>query len=127
MLAYPKILANAHKSKDVTYFMYFRIITPATAYQTAKNIRLIKDNIDMQQLVIDGTIPIANIKYNSKAIYTNEEANVLSKRTGAYVDEVKPYVTMYYYNGNITIGNGNVGDAETYTVECVFSRDMRRL
>lgn len=118
MLAYPKILANAHKSIGSSYFMYFRIITPAAAYQTDKNVMFIKDKLNMRQLALDGTIPIDNIIYNSKAIYTNDEANIQCKRTGAYVDEVKPYVTMYYYNGNITISNGE--ELETYTVECVF-------
>lgn len=120
MLAYSKILENAHKAAECSYFMYSRIIEPKGHYKNTKNIRIIKDKLNMHQLVIDGTIPIENIIHNSKHLYVNDEANTKSMRTSAYLEDNKPYVTMYYYLANVTIGDGTGETPENYVIDCVF-------
>ena len=113
MLTYKKVIDNAHISAN-TYFMYSRDIYPQGQYPLTKTISLLKDKIDMHQLVVNGTIPIENITYISSNLYKNDIAFAELKRVTSYDANTKPYVDLYYYLANIQI------DEEIYNIDMVF-------
>ncbi len=113
MLAYKTILKNAENAHGGTYFMFSRTITPLNKYSINKS-SLIKNKIDMQQLVIDGTLPVEGITYLTKELYKNDEANKKAKRTTSYIEIVKELLNMFYYKAEILF------EKESYTIDCIF-------